>query len=439
VTRHADGRAPAVSPTPPDGVTDRLAGASAAVEALWRSDWSRLVALVIGQFARPDLAEDAVADAFAAAARTWPHDGVPTNPAAWVLTAARRRVLDALRSEAVHRRKEPLMVVDERVRQDAAAAVDPGAHLTDDTLRLLFSCCHPALAPEARVALTLRFVVGLGVPEIAQLLLVQETTLQARITRAKKRLAAAGIPFAPPPPDRIAERLGTVAVVLYLLFTAGYQPTRGAAPLRVDVAERAIALMRALDAAVPGNDLVHALLALMLLQHSRRDARTAAGGGLVLLADQDRTRWHTAEVTEALGLLDGVRPASRQAEEYRLQALVAAEHARAPSSAATRWDVVADLYARLEALTGSPVVRLARAVAVAEADGAEAGLALLDGLDEALPRSHRVPVVRGELLARTGAVVEAHTELSRALSRVTNDAEREHLRSRLAELDVAAG
>ncbi|MDT0164124.1 sigma factor-like helix-turn-helix DNA-binding protein [Actinotalea sp. AC32] len=410
-----------------------------AIEDLWRSDWSRLVALVIGQFARPDLAEDAVADAFASAARTWPRDGVPANPAAWVLTAARRRVLDALRSEAVHRRKEPLMVVDEGLRHDAAAAVDPGAHLADETLRLLFSCCHPALAPEARVALTLRFVVGLDVPEIARLLLVQETTLQARITRAKKRLAAAGIPFAPPPPERMAERLGTVAVVLYLLFTAGYQPTRGAAALRVDVAERAIALTRALDAAVPGSDLVHALLALMLLQHSRRDARTDDDGRLVLLADQDRTRWHADEVVEALGLLDGVRPGAGQAEEYRLQALVAAEHARASSAADTRWDVVADLYARLERLTGSAVVRLARAVAVAEARGAEAGLALLDGLDDALPRSHRVPVVRGELLARTGAVAQAHAELSRALDRVTNEAEREHLRRRLTELDAGAG
>lgn len=424
-----DGGAPAVAP----GGGREAEDAADAVERLWRSDWSRLVALVIGQFARPDLAEDAVADAFAAATRTWPHDGVPANPGAWLLTAARRRVLDTLRSEAVRRRKEPLMVVDERLRRDAADALDPGAHLADETLRLLFSCCHPALAPEARVALTLRFVVGLDVPQIARLLLVQETTLQARITRAKKRLAAAGIPFAPPPPDRTAERLGTVAVVLYLLFTAGYQPAHGALPLRVDVAERAIALTRALDVAVPGSDVVRALLALMLLQHSRRDARSDAGR-LVLLADQDRTRWHADDVAEALALLATLRPGSGQSEEYRLQALVAAEHARAATAQETRWDVVADLYARLEALTGSPVVRLARAVAVAEAQGPAAGLTLLDASGGALPRTHRVHVVRGELLARTGAVAEAHDELARALAAATNDAERDHLRRRLRDL-----
>ena len=423
---------------PPGGGGSVAARARAddAVDRLWRTDWSRLVALVVGQYARPDLAEDAVAEGFAAAARTWPRDGVPTNPAAWVLTAARRRVLDALRAEAVHRRKEPIMVVDERLRREAATAGthdDDGAHLPDATLRLLFSCCHPALAPEARVALTLRFVVGLDVPEIARLLLVQETTLQARLTRAKKRLAAAGIPFAPPPREQLADRLGTVAVVLYLLFTAGYQPSRGALPVRVDVAERAIALTRALGAAAPGSDVVPPLLALMLLQHARRDARADDDGRLVLLADQDRTRWHADEVAEALALLARTPPTAGQAEEYRLQALVAAEHARAARAEQTRWDVVANLYARLEALTGSPVVRLARAVAVAEADGAAAGLAVLDGLDAA-PRTHRVHVVRGELLARTGALVEAREELTRALAQVTNDAERDHLRRRLAEL-----
>ena len=422
---------------PPGGGGSVAARARAddAVDRLWRTDWSRLVALVVGQYARPDLAEDAVAEGFAAAARTWPRDGVPTNPAAWVLTAARRRVLDALRAEAVHRRKEPIMVVDERLRREAATAGthDDGAHLPDETLRLLFSCCHPALAPEARVALTLRFVVGLDVPEIARLLLVQETTLQARLTRAKKRLAAAGIPFAPPPREQLADRLGTVAVVLYLLFTAGYQPSRGALPVRVDVAERAIALTRALGAAAPGSDVVPPLLALMLLQHARRDARADDDGRLVLLADQDRTRWHADEVAEALALLARTPPTAGQAEEYRLQALVAAEHARAARAEQTRWDVVANLYARLEALTGSPVVRLARAVAVAEADGAAAGLAVLDGLDAA-PRTHRVHVVRGELLARTGALVEAREELTRALAQVTNDAERDHLRRRLAEL-----
>lgn len=413
--------------------------AHAAVDEAWRAHWSRLVALVVGQYGRPDLAEDAVADAFAAAARTWPDDGVPANPAGWLLTSARRRVLDRLRTEAVRRRREPVMVVDEELRR-TAAAVEPGAgddaaHLPDETVRLLFSCCHPALAPDARTALTLRFVVGLDTAEIARLLLVQETAMQARLTRAKKRLAASGIPFAPPPPGELDDRLGTVAVVLYVLFTAGYQPGRGAAPVRVDLSERAIVLTRALDATAPGRPVVRALLALMLLQHSRRDARTADDGTLVLLADQDRSRWDRAAIAEALGLLDELGPADGQAEEYRLQALIAAEHAVAATAEATRWDVVGRLYARLEELTGSPVVRLARAVAVAETDGAEAGLVLLDGLADALPRSHRLPAVRGELLARTGDRVAAAAELRVALDRATNDAERAHLAARLADLD----
>ncbi|AEE44487.1 RNA polymerase sigma factor [Cellulomonas fimi] len=427
-------------------MTAEQAAADAVAEA-WHAHWSRLIALLIGQYARPDLAEDAVSDAFEAAARHWPVDGVPSSTGAWLLTAARRRVLDRLRSEAVQRRKAPLMVVDDEMREAASAAVDPGAHVADEQLRLVFACCHPAIAPDDRVALTLRFVVGLSTAEIARLLLVQESAMAARLTRAKKRLAASGIPFAVPATDRLDERLDVVATVVYLAFTSGYQPGAGDVPLRVDLGDEAIRLLRVLDDLLPGRAVVRALLALLLLQHSRRDTRLDADGALVLLPDQDRSRWHHNEITDALALLStltpevvgdsrpaGYPPLSRQAREYVLQALVAAEHATAPSSDATRWDVVAARYTELERLTGSPVVRLARAVAVAEAEGPDAGLRLLEGLDDALPRHHRVPAVRAELLTRAGRPAAAAAAYRHALTLVTNPTERAHLQSRLTTL-----
>ncbi|WP_456787685.1 RNA polymerase sigma factor [Cellulomonas sp. P5_C5] len=437
-----------------------------ALAEAWRAHWSRLIGLLIGQFARPDLAEDAVSDAFESAAKHWPVDGVPTNTGAWLLTAARRKVLDRLRSEAVARRKEPLMVVDDEMRAAAAAVVDPGAHVADERLRLIFACCHPAIAPDDRVALTLRFVVGLTTTEIGRLLLVQESTMAARLTRAKKRLASSGIPFATPAAERLDERLDVVATVVYLAFTSGYHPGVGDEPLRVDLGDEAIRLLRVLDSLLPERAVVRSLLALLLLQHSRRDTRLDAAGALVLLPDQDRTRWHRDEIAEGVSLLESLAPGDRRADagtrggaaagpahtvgagptappaglqsrlatEYRLQALIAAEHATAPTAADTRWSVIADLYAQLEALTGSPVVRLARAVAVAEADGPEAGLRLLDGLDDALPRHHRVPAVRAELLRRAGHPAAAASAFRAALTLVTNPTERTHLESRLADL-----
>ncbi|MEN0130591.1 MAG: sigma-70 family RNA polymerase sigma factor [Brevundimonas sp.] len=422
--------------------------AGAALAEAWSTSWSRLVGLLIGQYQRPDLAEDAVADAFESATRHWPDDGVPTNPGAWLLTAARRRVLDRLRTEAVHRRKEPLMAVDDEMRAVAAAAtsLDDGAHIADEQLRLVFACCHPALAADDRVALTLRFVVGLTTAEIARLLLVQETAMAARLTRAKKRLASSGIPFAVPTPDALGTRLDVVATVLYLMFTSGYQPGSGPVVLRIDLATEAIRLVRQLRVLVPA-DVLDCLLALMLLQHSRRDARLSPSGELVLLPDQDRELWHADEIEEALLLLGEAASAplvgapartaeatGRLGQEYRLQALVAAEHATATTSAETRWTRICQLYAELEELTGSPVVRLARAVAVAEASGPAAGLALLDGLDDALPRHHRVPAVRAELLVRAGEPRAAAVQYERALALVTSDAERSHLTARLASL-----
>ena len=278
------------------------------------------------------------------------------------------------------------MVVDDEMRAAAAAAVDPGAHVADEQLRLIFACCHPAIAPDDRVALTLRFVVGLTTTEIGRLLLVQESTMAARLTRAKKRLASSGIPFATPSEDRLDERLDVVATVVYLAFTSGYHPGVGDVPLRVDLGDEAIRLLRVLDSLLPDRAVVRSLLALLLLQHSRRDTRLDSAGALVLLPDQDRSRWHRDEIAEGVALLSGAPSAgpapghqTRLATEYRLQALIAAEHATAPTAADTRWSVIADLYARLESLTGSPVVRLARAVAVSEASGPEAGLAAARG------------------------------------------------------------
>ncbi len=423
------------------------AAAAATLERAWREEWGRLLALLIGRFRDVDLAEESLADAFEAASRTWPVDGVPANPAAWLLTAARRRALDRLRGSGTARRKLPLLIVDQLRTEERAHEEEVVDLMTDraidDELRLVFLTCHPALAPEAQAALALRLVLGIPTAEIARLFLVAEPTMAARITRAKKKIATAGLPFALPPDDRVHDRVDVVLQAIYLCFTAGYAPGYGDAVVRADLAGEAIRLARMLagllgprGAAPPALD---ALLALMLLQHSRRDARVAADGRLVLLADQDRSRWHHDEIAEGLALLGAVPRGSGRTEELRLQAVLAARHATAGHAEATDWSAIASDYAALERLTGSPVVRLHRAVAVAEADGPRAGLALLDGLEELLPRSHRLPAVRGELLARAGEPEAARAELEVAIRRCRNEAELTHLRARLAELPGLPG
>jgi RNA polymerase sigma-70 factor, ECF subfamily len=405
--------------------------------------WGRLVAVLIGQFKRIDLAEDAVQEAYAAATRTWPARGVPTNPAGWLLTAARRRALDTLRGEAIAARKLPLLAVDDgdRPATSSAAGAGAGDGIGDDRLRLIFMCCHPAVPSGSSAALTLRLVAGLKVSEIARLFLVSEATMAARITRAKRKIVAAGIPFAVPPAGRLVERLEVVLAVIYLVFTEGYIATEGSALVRTDLCDEAIRLGRTLDELVDGQPAVKALRALMVLQHSRRATRVGDDGRLVLLADQDRRQWHHDEIAEGLRLLAAAisqqsddPAAERLAARYRLEALIAAAHATSPSPEATNWAATAALYAELEQLTGSPIVRLNRAVAVAEAEGPAAALALLDGLDEVLDRSNDLAAVRGELLDRLGRREEAAAAFATAIALATNDAERAHLRRRHAEV-----
>lgn len=403
-----------------------------------REEWGRLVALLLAQFRRLDLVEDALADAVEAAARRWPTDGAPDVPAAWLTTVARRRVLDRLRAEAMAARRAPVLVVDARSAAATAggAMADPGDLVEDDVLRLVLMCCHPALAPEVASALALRLVVGVPTADIARLFLVPETTMAARITRGKHKIVTAGIPFGVPDASVLPDRLGVVAQVAYLAFTAGYAPGSGPDLVRADVSGEAVRLVRVTLGLRPREPVLRALLALLLLQHSRRDARVGHGGELVLLPDQDRSRWHHDEVAEAMEHLDGMpgHGTSALAESYRLQALVAAEHATAATASDTRWDRICDHYAALVALNPSPAVRLAAAVALAERDGPSAGLEALAGLEAELPRSHRLPAVRGELLARLGEAAAAVEAFDLAVERCGNDAEREHLARRRAGL-----
>lgn len=407
------------------------------LERVLRDEWGRLLALLVAQFRRLDLAEDGLADAFEQAARTWPSQGAPDNPAAWLLTVARRKIVDARRREETLARRMPLLEVDARTTAAAQRVMaDAGDVVTDERLRLVLLCAHPALSPEAAAALTLRLVLGVSTEDVARLFLQPTATTAARLTRAKRRLA--GERFEVPAPAELPGRVGTVADVAYLAFTAGYAPGSGPDVVRTGLAGEAIRLVRVLRevlapalavSGVPGGDPeLDALLALMLLQHSRRDARVR-DGAVVLLPDQDRTLWRTDEIAEALELL--APHVHAPPAPYLLQALVAAEHAVAPSSQETAWDRIVARYDELLALEDTPVVRLNRAVAVAEASGPDAGLAALEGV--AL-RGHRLPAVRAELLARAGRPDAAREAYAAAVALCGNEAERALLRRRLEAL-----
>ena len=360
---------------------------------------------------------------------------MPTTPAAWILTTAKRRAIDRLRREATLRDRQALLAreLEEAVRDLPG---EDAAMIPDERLGLVFACCHPALALEAQVPLTLRLVGGLTVPEIARALLLPEATVAQRLVRAKKKIRVSGIPLAEPAPDALPDRLHAVLAVLYLVFNEGYAATAGAGLVRDDLAAEAIRLARVVHVLLPDEPEPAGLLALMLLHHSRRAARVTADGELVLLEAQDRARWDRGAIGQALPLVDRALRLRRPPGPYALQAAIAAVHAEAPSAEATDWRQIKLLYAELARVLPTPVVRLNRAIAVAMAHGTAAGLALVDGLGEELDDYHLFHAARADLLRREGRTVEAAANYRRALALATNEAERRFLAARLAETET---
>lgn len=404
------------------------------IEQVYRSEWGRLLSLLVSKTRRLDLAEDALGEAFARATARWPDGGIPANPAGWLYTTASRLIVGRLRAEATAGRKAPLLAVGTGWEPPAHQVSDDDlVDITDDRLQLILLCCHPALGSEARSALALRLVIGTPTADIARLFLVPTATMAARITRAKKKIVLAGIPLVSPARMELRDRLDAVCQTVYLAFTSAYTPGSGPDLLRGDLAGEAVRLAALLRELTPDAPQSTALHALVLLHHARRDARVDAGR-LVTLADQDRTRWRHDELAVGLAIAEGLDPADGYAEELRLQVQIAAEHARARSASDTDWGAIADRYAELEAHTRSPIVRLNRAVAIAEAAGPRAGLAVLAGLDERLPDHHRVPAVRAELARRAGDVELAAGSYRRAIELCGNDVERRFLAERLDSL-----
>ncbi len=407
--------------------------AQEAITRAHREEWARVVATLARRFGDLDLAEDAAAEAFAAAVERWPHDGIPPNPGGWLTTTATRRAIDRIRRESQRdaRHQAAQMLYDD-------TPAEPVGPVHDDRLRLVFTCCHPALSMEARVALTLRLLGGLTVAEIARAFFVQETTMAQRITRAKAKIKGARIPYRVPSEADITERLQGVLAVIFLIFNEGYLASDGEDPLRVDLTDEAIRLGRLLHELLPDDGEVTGLLALMLLTDARRHARISRTGELVTLEEQDRGAWDRELIAEGHDLvrerLRAVAAGGPPPGRYQLLAAINAVHTAAPSARDTDWSQIVALYDRLVAIDPSPVVRLNRAVAVAEVDGPDVGLAEVERLTDALDGYHALHATRAELLRRLGRSRDARTAYDRAIELAGNPAERTHLSRRRDQL-----
>ncbi|MGZ5411318.1 MAG: RNA polymerase sigma factor [Solirubrobacterales bacterium] len=401
------------------------------VDRLFRHESGRAVASLIRVLGDFDAAEEAVQEAFVVALERWPRDGTPDNPGAWITRVARNKAIDRLRRERTLQLKKEILEGLERLAPDSEEiAAGPEAGLPDDRLRLIFTCCHPALRPQARVALTLRTLGGLTTAEIARAFLTTEATMAQRLVRAKAKIRDARIPYEIPSAEQLPERLASVLATLYLIFNEGYFASSADALIRTELADEAIRLARVLVETMPGEPEARALLALMLLQHSRRDARLDEAGEMVLLADQDRSLWDRAQIEEGLrlvGTLQGV------VGPYSIQARIAAEHARPARPEDTDWRRIGLLYGQLTRIQPSPVIELNRAIAVAMEQGPEAGLELIDAI-EGLERYAPFHVSRADLLERMGRSEEAAAAYSAGLELSANPVQRAFLEKRIEEL-----
>lgn len=408
--------------------------ATAAVEEVYRSEWGRVVATLIGMVGGDfDLAEEAAQEAFTAAITQWKESGVPEYPRAWIISTARHKAIDRIRRKT--RFEEELEPKLEQGSLDVATEAKVySAEIPDDRLRLIFTCCHPAIAQDAQIALTLRSLCGLETDEIARAFLVPTATMAQRLVRAKNKIREARIPYVVPETSEMAERLNAVLHVIYLVFNEGYSASSGGSVTRADLSAEAIRLARLLCELLPQPE-VQGLLALMLLQESRRAARTSAEGEIVLLDDQDRSLWNRSQIKEGTGLVERAL-ASRRPGPYTLQAAIAAVHASSPVAAKTDWRQIVALYDLLVQTVPSPVVELNRAVAVAMRDGAAAGLALVDEILASgdLEGYHLAHSARAELCRRLGQTADARKSYERALALTRQDPERRFLQKRLAEL-----
>jgi RNA polymerase sigma-70 factor, ECF subfamily len=411
-----------------------------AVDAAFREEWGRIVAALIRRTGDWDLAEECAQEAFTEALRRWPVDGVPHSPGAWLTTVAGNRAIDRLRrgtrgAELLERAGREALPQSDTDEDAMPELFDETDEIEDDRLRLIFTCCHPALPLEGRVALTLRSLAGLTTAEIARAFLVPEATMAKRLTRTKAKIAAAGIPYRVPPAHLLPERTAGVLAVLYLMFNEGHSASSGTELIRAGLCDEAIRLGRALHQLMPDEPEAMGALALMLLHHSRRNARVGGDGELITLEEQDRGRWDKVEIDEGLQLLESALR-RRQVGPYQLQAAIAACHARAGSAAETDWREIAGLYALLEVQMPSPVVRLNRAVAVAMAGDIEAGLAIVDELsgDARLERYYLLEATRADLLRRHGDQAAAAAAYEHALPLAPSEVERRYLLSRLQEV-----